>query len=137
MPSEWYNTLHMPERDSAPSHEPVLDWSVEEALERGFLVPVSEEQCEWARLPVTVRLSQAVDEQLLPTQEQEEQGEDAEAWILDVLSETRKAIERANPWDNRTAFAVTLAGRTLDLCVTLDTTCGRALHILTAEEAQR
>ena len=47
----------MPERDH-PS-QPSVEWSVEEALKRGLLVEVEAELCEWARLPVTVRLSQA------------------------------------------------------------------------------
>jgi hypothetical protein len=51
-----------------------------------------------------------------------------------VLWAAREAIETANPWDNQAAFTVTLAGRTLELCVVIDTTCGRALHIVTGEE---
>ncbi len=104
---------------------------------RGLLVEVEAELCEWARLPVTVRLSQAVDEQLIPTLAQEEEGEDADNWCFDVLWAAREAIEAADPWDNQAAFTVTLAGRTLALCVVVDATYGRALHILTAEEARR
>jgi hypothetical protein len=101
---------------------------------RGLLVEVETELCEWARLPVTVRLSQTVDEQLIPTSEQEEEGEDADNWCFDVLWAAREAIEAANPWDHQAFFTVTLAGRTLELCVAIDTTFGQALHILTAEE---
>ena len=64
---------------------------------RGLLVEVEAELCEWARLPVTVRLSQAVDEQLIPTLAQEEEGEDADNWCFDVLWAAREAIEAANP----------------------------------------
>ena len=123
----------MSERDH-PS-KPSVEWSVEEALRRGLLVEVEAELCEWARLPVTVRLSQAVDEQLIPTLAQEEEGEDADNWRFDVLWAAREAIEAANPWDHQAAFTVAIAGRTLELCVVIDTTHGRALHILTDEEA--
>jgi hypothetical protein len=123
----------MSERDH-PS-KPSAEWSVEEALRRGLLVEVEAELCEWARLPVTVRLSQAVDEQLIPTLAQEEEGEDADNWRFDVLWAAREAIEAANPWDHEVFFTVSLAGRRFDLCVTLDTTFGHALHIRTASEA--
>ena len=110
---------------------------MEEALKRGLLVEVEPELCEWAHLPVTVRLSQAVDEQLIPTLEQEEEGEDADNWRFDVLWAAREAIEAANPWDHQAIFTVTLAERTLELCVVIDMTCGRALHILTTVEEHR
>ncbi len=126
----------MHERDR-PSPQPRVEWSVEEALQRGLLVEVEAELCEWARLPVTVRLSQAVDEQLIPTLAQEEEGEDADNWRFDVLWAAREAIGKANTWDSEAFFAVTLAGRRLDLCVSIDTTCGPALHILTADEVHR
>jgi hypothetical protein len=127
----------MPERDRPSPTQPHVEWSVEEALQRGLLVEVEAELCEWARLPVTVRLSQAVDEQLIPTPEQEEEGEDADNWRFDVLWAAREAIEAANSWDHEAFFTVSLAGRTLELCVVIDTTSGRALHILTAVEAHR
>ena len=127
----------MSERDRLSSHKLYVEWSVEEALMRGLLVEVEAELCEWAQLPVTVRLSQAVDERLIPTPEQEEEGEDADNWRFDVLWAAREAIEGANPWDNQAFFSVLLAGRTLDLCVVIDTTSGSALHILTAEEVSR
>ncbi len=127
----------MHERDRLSSHKPHVEWSVEEALQRGFLVEVEAELCEWARLPVTVRLSQAVDEQLIPTPEQEEEGEDADNWRFDVLWAAREAIEAANSWDHQAFFTLTLAERTLELCVVIDMTSGRALHILTAAEAHR
>jgi hypothetical protein len=127
----------MSERDRLSSHKLYVEWSVEEALMRGLLVEVEAELCEWAQLPVTVRLSQAVDERLIPTPEQEEEGEDADNWRFDVLWAAREAIEGANPWDHQAFFAVTLAERTLELCVVIDTTRGSALHILTAVEAHR
>jgi hypothetical protein len=114
------------ERPSSHSH---VEWSVEEALRRGLLVEVEAELCEWARLPVTVRLSQAVDEQIIPTLEQEEEGEDADNRCFDVLWAAREAIEAADPWDNQATFVVTVGGHTLELCVVIDTTYGRALHI--------
>ena len=117
--------------------KPSVEWSVEEALKRGLLVEVETELCEWARLPVTVRLSQTVDEQLIPTSEQEEEGEGADNWCFDVLWAAREAIEAVEPWDSEAFFAVTLAGCILDLCVSIDTTCGPALHILTADEVHR
>jgi hypothetical protein len=126
----------MSERER-PLPQPNVEWSAEEALRRGLLVEMEAELCEWARLPVTVRLSQAVDEQLIPTLAQEEEGEDADNWCFDVLWAAREAIEASDPWDNQAAFTVTLAGRTLALCVMIDATYGRALHILTAEEARR
>jgi hypothetical protein len=126
----------MSERER-PSPQPTVEWSVEEALMRGLLVEVETELCEWARLPVTVRLSQAVDEQLIPTLEQEEEGEDADNWCFDVLWAAREAIEAANPWDHEAFFTVSLAGHRFDLCVTLDATFGPALHIFTAEEARQ
>ncbi len=124
----------MPERERPSSYSHV-EWSVEEALRRGLLVEVEAELCEWARLPVTVRLSQAVDEQLIPTLAQEEEGENADNRCFDVLWAAREAIEAANPWDHQAAFTVTIAGRTLELCVVIDTTHGRALHVLAAAEA--
>jgi hypothetical protein len=89
--------MHERERPSRHSH---VEWSVEEALMRGLLVEVEAELCEWARLPVPVRLSQAVDERLIPTIAQEEDGEDADNWRFDVLWAAREAIEAANPWDH-------------------------------------
>jgi hypothetical protein len=126
----------MPERDR-PSPQSRVEWSVEEALQRGLLVKVEAELCEWARLPVTVRLSQAVDEQLIPTPAQEEEGEDTDNWRFDVLWAAREAIEAANHWDYEVFFTVSLAGRKFDLCVALDTTFGPALHLFTAEEARQ
>jgi hypothetical protein len=126
----------MSERER-PSSQLHVEWSVEEALRRGLLVEVEAELCEWARMPVKVRLSQAVDEQLIPTLEQEEEGEDAGNWRFDVLWAAREAIEAANPWDNQAFFTVTIAGRTLALCVVIDVTYGRALHIFTADEVHR
>jgi hypothetical protein len=63
-------------------------------------------------------------------------GESADSWRFDVLWAAREAIEAADPWDNHAAFIVALAGRTLELCGVIDTTCGRALHILTAYELE-
>jgi hypothetical protein len=62
--------------------------------------------------------------------------EHADNWRFDVLWAAREAIEAANPWDNEAFFPVVPAGRTLDLCVVIDTISGSALHILTAEEAR-
>ena len=66
-------------------------------------VEVEVELCEWARLPVTVRLSQTVDERLIPTLEQEEKGEAADNWRFDVLWAAREAIaiQSAAPADGR------------------------------------
>jgi hypothetical protein len=126
----------MSERER-PSSQLHVEWSVEEALRRGLLVEVEAELCEWARMPVKVRLSQAVDEQLIPTLAKEEEGEDAGNWCFDVLWAAREAIEAAEPWDNQSTFTVAIAGRTLELCVVIDTTHGRALHIFTADEVHR
>ncbi len=106
-------------------------------MQQGTAGGVEAEFYEWARLLVTVCLSQAVDEQLIPTLAQEEEGKDADNWRFDVLWAAREAFEAAEPWDSEAFIAVTLAGRRLDLCVSIDTTRGPALHILTADEVHR
>ena len=129
--------LRMRERPPSPSPEPVLDWSVEKRLERGLLFELDEEMCESAGLPVIVRLSAAVAERLIPTLDEEEQGADEELWTFDMLCVARQAIEHAAPWQDRVPFSLRLGQRELALCVLIDTTHGRALHLVTAEAGRR
>jgi hypothetical protein len=60
---------------------------------------------------------------------------DADSWLFGVLWAAREAIEAANPWDHQAAFAATPRERTMYLCVVINTTCGRTLHIMTAGES--
>jgi hypothetical protein len=47
-----------------------------------------------------------------------------------------RPLAAADPWDNQAAFTVTLVRRTLERCVVIDMTHGRALHIVTPEQGR-